>query len=235
MHMVLRRLLESGDSHKQISALETIATLGIMTGHFLSPLISCFSGNDAVVLQAVKTCRILKISDERILHTLCTLINSDKPFKLKKFTLRALGDIGSRNVLVRDILLDTLRFHIDAKLRKEACGAITKLGFKDDQIISVLQDLVFIDDNQDVRHVCRTAIHAMSLDVVGDTNLQEAIQKCITDLGTKENIIAFIMAEENGGKLPDITKRSSLISSEGSDNRDFDFPKDSLETNECFQ
>ena len=62
----------------------------------------------------------------------------------------------------------------------------------------MLQDLVFIDDNHRVRVECGRCLGAMGLDVVGDLNLCEAIQSKVQELGKRENIIEFIMKEDEG-------------------------------------
>ena len=225
MYMILRKLLGSGDCNKQISALRKMSSLGIMTVHFLAPLLQCLvSNNNAVTLNAINACRIMKLNDGAILNALLTLINSDRPCKLKVYTIRALGCIGCKAVLIRDILLDTLHFHPDPLLRKEACSVITKLGFQDDEIVGVLQDLVFIDDDHSVRCEAGIALNSMGLEAVGDMNLTEAIQRSIKELGCRENIMAYILKESENELEGCLSEKKSPISEKQSqtDNDDVD-------------
>ena len=47
---------------------------------------------------------------------------------MKVAVIRTLSTIGSTEPFIRDILLDTLHFHPEPKLRTAACKAITGLG-----------------------------------------------------------------------------------------------------------
>ena len=63
----------------------------------------------------------------------------------------ALGRINYQSDMVRNCLLWALHFERDASVRIEACNAISKLNFQDDEIVKVLQDMIVVEQNETVK------------------------------------------------------------------------------------
>lgn len=216
VHYLLCDHLASSKVDDQVTALKMIGTLGIMTVQLINRLLFCFkSDNDEVCLQSIKLCIRMKLKDDVIIDELVNLLSSNRSIKIKIFILRAFGEIDYTSEVVEESLLWTLNYASDAKLRREACLTVMKLNLYNDQIIKILQEIAYIDEDASVRKESVRALYNIGLQAIGNEHSAKMIQKSIKYLCRRENLIAQVV-DGKINKVPEKFEDDEQSSSEGS-------------------
>ncbi len=66
----------------------------------------------------------------------------------------AIGLVAKPTEIVQEVLLWCLRYEREAAIRAEACRAISNLELNSDEIISILQDRIVVEEDPMVKRYC---------------------------------------------------------------------------------
>ncbi|XP_072896631.1 HEAT repeat-containing protein 4 [Hemitrygon akajei] len=148
VHDELRERLDKGDSRIRIEALSCIGLLGVMTGKLMPSFLDCFKDDFVGVRkEACLTAGLLKLKDEKVLHQLLRLMQSDHIWKVKAYAIKALGAIGYVTEELKDLLLWALHYENEPGIRMEACNTIVSLNLQDAKVQSVLRQRLLVESD----------------------------------------------------------------------------------------
>ncbi|XP_059807557.1 HEAT repeat-containing protein 4 isoform X2 [Hypanus sabinus] len=184
VHDELRERLDKGDSRIRIEALSCIGLLGVMTGKLMPSFLDCFKDDFiGVRKEACLTAGLLKLKDEKVLHQLLRLMQSDHIWKVKAYAIKALGAIGYVTEELKDLLLWALHYENEPGIRMEACNTIVSLNLQDAKVQSVLRQRLLVESDLLVWKDVKLAL----LRLGGSTEVEEGILQKIKEQGSFED------------------------------------------------
>ncbi len=168
-----------------------------MTTNLLPNYLLCFKDKHlSIQLEAIALSGALRLSHPLVIKALKDLILQDSGWILKARALRAVADIGFSDEDLTEQLVWTVRFEKLAVIRAEACQTIASLNLREEKVLKVLKDLVTVEDEPLVLRTVRETLHKLGhTDLVTDDML-ESVCEAVKHLGTKEGILAKVVAAE---------------------------------------
>ncbi|XP_072119639.1 HEAT repeat-containing protein 4 isoform X4 [Mobula birostris] len=184
VHDELREKLDKGDSRIRIEALSCIGLLGVMTGKLMSSFLDCFKDDFICVRrEACLTAGLLKLKDEKVLHHLLCLMQSDHIWKVKAYAIKALGAIGHVTEELKDLLLWAIHYENEPGIRMEACNTIATLNLQDAKVQSVLRQRLLVENDPLVWKDMKLAL----LSLGGSTEVEEGMLQKVKEQGSFED------------------------------------------------
>eukprot|EP00794_Sanderia_malayensis_P005463 gene5463-6146_t len=197
VHDELRERLMHGNEIEIIDALRKISVLGIMTGRLLPSFLNCLKSDYVSIrLEAVKTVAAIQLGNEQVVDEILQLIGEERNWKVKAHSIKAIGLVAQPTDITKDVLLWCLRYEKEAAIRAEACHAIANLKLNSDEIITILQDRIVVEEDEMVKSEVVSTLHSFGRKPTGDLAMVEAIQKEVKLLCNRDNIANAIVNQD---------------------------------------
>ena len=208
VHDELMHKMLSHTERIRVEAISKVGHLGFMTAKILPVFLKCFDDTFVSVRTEVcLACSNLVIQDDQIVQKLVHLATYDPIWKVKALAIQALGNIHKVNKNVRSCILWALRYEDQEGIRAEACHTAMKLGFKDQEVVVMLQERLLTENSPTVRKEIMDALEQMGISPTDDMDMVAQIKDEVRKLGSCKNIAAQItMNEKEADKKTNIKR-----------------------------
>ncbi|XP_062910503.1 HEAT repeat-containing protein 4 isoform X5 [Mobula hypostoma] len=197
VHDELRERLDKGDSRIRTEALSCIGLLGVMTGKLMSSFLDCFKDDFICVRrEACLTAGLLKLKDEKVLHHLLYLMQSDHIWKVKAYAIKALGAIGHVTQELKDLLLWALHYENEPGIRMEACNTIATLNLQDAKVQSVLRQQLLVENDPLVWKDMKLALLSLGGSAEVEEGMLQKVKEQVHSLCQKEVVLWKLLRME---------------------------------------
>jgi hypothetical protein len=130
------------------------------------------------------------LNNAKIISEIVRLARYDPSWKIKAHAIKALAETGIDQKEIFESIIWALRFEDEPAVRLEACAAVRKLRYNNNDVISVLQDRVLVEPDALVKNEVKRTLDAFGL--TGPEDNMEMIRQIKTEVKKlcKKSVVA---------------------------------------------